>query len=137
MLKTLKDFGGMTLAAADVVAFVLRRASRAVRVGLRTLLRQPLGLSALPLAAASAAYARKPHCPPRAWGLVAMETITGSGALLTATFPDSQHSDPLICSFDVEVQRSAKREAIWPSAGQVRLNGEEPYLLSAAIVQPC
>ena len=39
MLKTLEDFGGIPLAVADVVAFVLRRAVRAVRVGLRTLLR--------------------------------------------------------------------------------------------------
>jgi hypothetical protein len=40
MAKKLKDFAGLPLAAADGVAFVLRRASRAVRVGLRTLLRQ-------------------------------------------------------------------------------------------------
>ena len=62
----LKDFGGMPLAAADGVAFVLRRASRAVRVGLRALLRQPLGLCAHSVAAASSACARKPHRPP--WG---------------------------------------------------------------------
>ena len=79
-LKMLMDFGGKALAAADCVAFVLRRASRAVRVGLRTLLRQQLGLSAHSVAAASAAYARKPHRPPWVWGLVAMETITGSDA---------------------------------------------------------
>ena len=44
----------MLVVVADGVAFVLRRAARAVRVGLRTLLRQPLGLCALP--------------PPWAWG---------------------------------------------------------------------
>jgi len=62
--KELKDFAGLPLAAADGVAFVLRLASRADRVGLRTLLRQPLGLCAHSVAAASTACARKPHRPP-------------------------------------------------------------------------
>jgi hypothetical protein len=62
--------------------YVLRRASRAVRVGLRALLRQPLGWYAHAVAAASAAYARKPHRPPRVWGLIAMQAIPGLDALL-------------------------------------------------------
>ena len=71
----LKDFGGMPLAAADGVAFVLRRASRAAQAGLRTLLRQPLDLYTHSVASASAACAREPHRPPRMWGLIAMQAI--------------------------------------------------------------
>ena len=44
--------------------YVLRRAARADRFDSLALLRQPLGLPASSEAAASAAYARKPHCPP-------------------------------------------------------------------------
>ena len=74
------NFGGKALAAADGVTFVLRRAARAVRPGLRTMLRHPIGLCANFAAAGSAACARKPHRPPWGWGLVAMEAITGSDA---------------------------------------------------------